>query len=73
MKSLNFMTFQVFCDMYKHLRVFYQIYYVLAFQKYTVHAVNIFPVEEVARSFGRKMTICVWSLDKLTVTVRFVP
>ena len=55
MKSLNFMTFQVFCDNVQtllHLRVFYQIYYVLAFRKYTVHAVNIFPVEEVAGSFG---------------------
>ena len=27
---------------------FYQIYYVLAFWKYNVHAVNIFPVEELS-------------------------
>ena len=45
MTCTNLVTFEGF---------FYQIYYVLAFRKYTVHTVNIFPVEEVAGSLGEK-------------------
>ena len=78
MKSLNFMTFQVFCDMYKPCYIWGFSTKFIMFWPFgnTLYMQWIFfPLRKLLAVLGEKwrLIFCVCSLDKLTVTVRFVP